>query len=230
MSIPAWNDPKLNAGTMIRGALWLIQEVGEGNTFTKDAIRAAFPGISQADRRIRDLRDYGWTILTSTEDATLLREDQRFVKAGVPVWDPVAKRAAAPKTISAKDVQAAMARDDFMCTKCGVVGGESYIDDSNQSAVLSVSRVETVLPNGRTETLLVTECKRCRSGAGKDRPPVRADDLVAEIRGLDHNDQLRLTRWIERGRRGATSLDRAWAEYRRMPADARDEIRAMLNG
>ena len=78
---------------MVRGALWLLQVVGEGNTFTKNQLRDAFPGVSQVDRRIRDLRDYGWVVYSSTEDASLLREDQRFVKAGVPVWDPKARRA-----------------------------------------------------------------------------------------------------------------------------------------
>ncbi|GAA2255656.1 hypothetical protein GCM10010145_24780 [Streptomyces ruber] len=229
MSQPAWDDPKLKAGTMIRGALWLVQVIGEGGSFTKEDIRKAFPGISQADRRIRDLRDYGWVMLTSAEDATLTAEDQRFLKAGVPVWDPAARRAAAPqKTLSNKEKQAVMARDDFMCTVCGISGGESYLDDSNQSAVLSVTRRRTVLPDGEEKTLLVTECKRCR--AGSDGTPARADEALAAIRNLDPREQLRLLRWIERGRRGSTPLERAWNTYRRLPADARDEVRAALRG
>ncbi|KUM91015.1 hypothetical protein AQI94_00770 [Streptomyces pseudovenezuelae] len=212
---------------MVRGALWLVQVVGEGNTFTKEQLRDAFPGISQADRRIRDLRDYGWVLFTNSDDARLVAEDQRFVRAGVPVWDPAARRAAAPqKTISNKEKQAVLARDDYMCTVCGVSGGEAYLDDSNQSAVLSVTRRETVLPDGREQTLLVTECKRCR--AGSDGSPARADEAMADIRALDPGEQKRLRRWIERGRRGSTPLERAWNAYRRLPADARDEVRAAL--
>jgi hypothetical protein len=212
---------------MVRAALWLVQEIGEGSTFTKEQIRDAFPGISQADRRIRDLRAYGWVILHSTEDATLTAEDQRFAKAGVPVWDPEARRAAAPqKAVSAKDKQAVLARDDYMCTICGISGGESYTDDSNQTAVLSVTRRPTVLPDGEEDVLLVTECKRCRAGSGGS--PARADQVLADVRALDAADQRRLARWIERGRRGPTPLDRAWSAYRRLPADARDEIRSVL--
>ncbi|WP_351232852.1 hypothetical protein [Streptomyces sp. NPDC002133] len=222
-----WNDPELKAGTMVRGALWLVQVIGEGNTYTKGQLRGAFPGVSQADRRIRDLRDYGWVLRTSSEDATLTAEDQRFVKAGVPVWDPAARRASAPqKAVSSREKQASMARDHYMCTLCGISGGEEYIDDSNQTAVLSVTRRETVLPDGREETLLVTECKRCRAGA--DDRPARADEAVADIKELDPRDQRRLLRWIERGRRGSTHLDRAWNTYRRLPAAARDEVRAAL--
>lgn len=227
MPLPAWNDPKLKAGTMIRGALWLVQEVGEGNTFTKEQLREAFPGVSQADRRVRDLRDYGWVILTNSEDATLMAEDQRFVKAGVPVWEPAARRAAAPqKSVSAKEKHAVLARDDYMCTICGISGGDAYLDDSNQTAVLSVTRRATVLPDGREEVLLRTECKRCR--AGSEGSPARADEVLRDIKALDRADQRRLTRWIERGRRGSTPLDRAWNSYRRLPAAARDEIRSTL--
>ena len=55
MTLPKWNDPKLRAGTMIRTALWLTSEVGVGNAFTKEQHRQAFAGITQADRRLRDL-------------------------------------------------------------------------------------------------------------------------------------------------------------------------------
>ncbi|MFF4829397.1 hypothetical protein ACFY20_42140 [Streptomyces sp. NPDC001312] len=225
--LPLWNDPDFKAGTMIRAALWLVQEIGEGNTFTKGQIREAFPGISQADRRIRDLRDYGWVILHNTEDATLTAEDHRFVKAGVPVWDPAARRAAAPqKPVSAKDKKAALARDNYMCTVCGISGGEPYMDDSNQTAVLSVTRRPTVLADGREDILPVTECKRCRAGSGGS--PARADEVLGDIQALDAAERRRLARWIERGRRGSTPLDRVWNAYRRLPADARDSVRAAL--
>ncbi|MDA4885292.1 hypothetical protein PFZ55_00035 [Streptomyces sp. MS2A] len=225
--MPTWDDPELDAGTMVRGALWLVQVVGQGNTFTKEQIRAAFPGVSQADRRIRDLRDYGWVMLTNTDDATLTAEDQRFEKAGVPVWDPVARRAATPqKAISNKEKQAIMARDHYMCTICGISGGESYHDDSNQTAVLSVTRRKTVLLDGSEETLLATECKRCRSGS--NGAPARADEALAAIKDLDPGEQRRILRWMERDRRGTTPLERAWNTYRRLPADAREELRSAL--
>jgi hypothetical protein len=229
LAIPEWNDPSLKAGSMVRGALWLLQEVGEGNRFTKEQLRAALPGVSQVDRRIRDLRAYGWVILTNTEDATLTAGDQRFVKAGVPVWDPVAKRAASPqKALSAKEKKAVMARDHYMCTSCGISGGEEYLDDSNQTAVLSVTRQEVVMPDGEQEIQLTTECKRCRAGAGGE--PVRADAVVAAVQSLDQADRARLLRWMGRGRRGSTPLERAWNSYWRLPSEAKDAVRADLLG
>ncbi|MFJ8463067.1 hypothetical protein [Streptomyces swartbergensis] len=85
-ALPDWRDT--SGGGLVRGALWLCQEVGEGNIFTKSQLRAAFPDLAQIDRRVRDLRDYGWVIDTSREDATLGQAEQRFVKQGVKVWDP----------------------------------------------------------------------------------------------------------------------------------------------
>ncbi|NJQ14707.1 hypothetical protein HCN52_07065 [Streptomyces bohaiensis] len=212
---------------MIRGALWLVQAVGEGNTFTKEEVREAFPGVAQADRRIRDLRSYGWVIHTNTEDASLTAEDQRFVKAGAAVWDPVARRAAAPgKTITAKQIQAVLARDDYMCTVCGIGSAEAYLDDSNQTAVLSVTRRALVRSDGREEEHLVTECKRCRAGGGR---AACADETLAEIKGLDPADQRRLVRWAERGRRGSTALERAWNSYRRLPAATQAEVLRTLD-
>ncbi|MBM7820374.1 hypothetical protein JOE63_002851 [Cellulosimicrobium cellulans] len=208
---------------MIRGALWLVQIIGEGNTFTKNQLRDAFPGVSQVDRRIRDLRDYGWVVYSSAEDATLLREDQRFVKAGVPVWDPRARRANAPeKAMSAKERQAVLARDGHMCTLCGIAGGEPYPDDPIVTAVLAVSRRAVVSDDGRESQALVTECKRCRSG---DAPaPLDAQGAVAAATDLSPGELRRLLRWMERGRRGATELDRAWAAYLRVPPDERRQV------
>lgn len=220
---PAWNGPNNSSGGMVRGALWLLQVVGEGNTFTKNQLRDAFPGVSQIDRRIRDLRDYGWVVYSSTEDASLLAEDQRFVRMGVPVWDPKARREAAlQKVLPNKERQAVLARDGYMCTLCGIAGGEPYPDDSLTNAVLAVSRRTVLNDAGNEETLLVTECKRCRAGGGL--APVTPADAVGAARLLDPRERRRLIRWMERGRRGATELDRAWAAYRRVPPEGRKTV------
>lgn len=223
MEQPAWNDPSFSAGTMIRGALWLLQVVGEGNTFTKNQLRDAFPGVSQVDRRIRDLRDYGWIVYSNTEDASLLAEDQRFVKAGTAVWDPKARREAAPsKALPNKDRQAILKRDNYMCTLCGIAGGEAYPDDTVMTAVLAVSRRIVMDGSGSEHEALVTECKRCK--AGRDNASPSVNDAVVAAAELDPGELRRLVRWMDRGRRGTTPLDRAWAAYLRLPPELRPEV------
>lgn len=223
MKQPAWDDPESTAGTMIRGALWLLQVVGEGGTFTKNELRTAFPGVSQIDRRIRDLRDYGWIVHSSTEDASLLMEDQRFVRAGVAVWDPRERRQAAPrKAMSSKDRQAVLIRDGYMCTLCGIGGAEPYPDDPVMTAVLAVSRRTIRTADGLESEGFVTECNRCRSGRASSNIDER--EVLVAARELTPGDRRRLVRWMERGRRGSTELDRAWATYLRVPADRRQEL------
>jgi hypothetical protein len=87
VNLPRWDDQKLNLGSMVRTALWLTTVIGEGNKFSMEDLRDAFPQVAQISRRMRDLRDYDWVIATSREDPTLSPNEFRLVRAGVPVWD-----------------------------------------------------------------------------------------------------------------------------------------------
>lgn len=228
MNRPRWDDPQFSAGAMVRAALWLLDVVGEGNTFTKEQVRGTFPGLSQVDRRIRDLRDYEWIIHTRSDDATLTVEEQRFVKAGVAVWDPRARRAVQTKSITSKERLATFAADGHQCTLCGVAGGEPYPESPNETAVLGVTTRTVRTADGELHEQLITECKRCKVGKG-DLAPMDLGRLLVEIRTLDQADQDRLQRWVKRGKRGPTPLDRVWNGYRRLPEESRDEVRRHLD-
>ncbi|MFB7295543.1 hypothetical protein [Streptomyces rubiginosohelvolus] len=84
--LPDWTDKKM--ASKVRTALWLATEVGEGNVYTKAQLRQAFPDVAQIDRRVRELRDYGWVIATNRDDPALSSHEARFVRAGDPVWQP----------------------------------------------------------------------------------------------------------------------------------------------
>ncbi|MFD5779964.1 hypothetical protein [Streptomyces sp. NPDC126933] len=89
-----WRDEK--RGGLVRAALWLVAEVGEGKTFTKAQLREAFPSLASIERRVRDLRDYEWRIETFHTHPNLEPNEFLFATAGVHVWDPMA-RAAHPR-------------------------------------------------------------------------------------------------------------------------------------
>ncbi len=214
---------------MVRGALWLLEVIGEGNIFTKEQVRSAFPGVAQADRRIRDLRDYGWKIFSSSDDATLNLEEQRFVEAGIAVWDPAARRRARSKAVTAKERQAAMAADEYQCVICGIGGGEPYPDSPNDTATLGTTRRSVRLGDGSSAEQLVTECRRCRVGDGRLRPAADLHRLLTDAKNLDGADQERLRRWLRRGRRGPTPLDRLWNNYRQLPAEARRDFERSMD-
>ncbi|GAB3655746.1 hypothetical protein [Glycomyces tarimensis] len=229
MSEPAWNDPELksNAGTMVRCALWLKQVIGEGNTFTKQQVQSAFPGVTQADRRVRDLRSYGWVIHTNTQDATLSMEEQRLVRIGVPVWDKKARTAASKtKALSEKVRQETLANDGYMCRACGITGGESYPDDPVRSAVLSVANREVAQSDGTVATMPVTLCKRCLTGARGSR--VRMDKALEIVDRLDSAQRSELAEWIRMDRRRWTDLERVWSAYCALPSEARAVVESKI--
>lgn len=220
MTQPRWDDPDLGTGVMVRGALWLLQEVGIGNVFTKGDIRKAFPDASQADRRIRDLRDYGWILHTRTDDASLQPEQTRLVSTGAEVWDQRARRAAAPnKGISSKARAEIMSRDDYMCTVCGITGGEAYPDDSTITAVLLVAK------RTGSDSAWATICKRCESG-GASR--VDTEKATQAVRSLTGSDRDAFGRWLAAGRREVSLAERAWNLFLRLPEEDRGNVLSQL--
>lgn len=225
MDTPRWNDPELTSGSMALGALWLVQEVGLGNTFTKTRLREAFPKVGQIDRRVRDLRDYEWVLHSSAEDGTLRPDEQRLVHVGVPVWDPAARKTATPKsTISSKLRAAVLARDDYMCVTCGVSAGDNYPEGGLETASIGV--VRRLSPDDGDETVLITQCRRCASGGTNEA--LSRDEALQRIAALDPRQRETLLHWMANGRREASPLERAWSAYRRLPADTRDAVEALM--
>jgi hypothetical protein len=153
MSVPDWRTS--SKGTRVRVALWLLQEVGEGNSFTKADLRGAFPGVEQVDRRMRDLRPQGWEIHTNQQDPTLAPDELRLVHTGTPVWEVGRSDPSIPRGPGRSERQAVLRRDDYTCQVCGVGSAEAYPDDPTDRAVLLV----VVAPAGG----LLTACRRCRT-------------------------------------------------------------------
>ena len=208
---------------MVRTALWLLSEVGVGSCFTKEQHRSAFAGVAQADRRLRDLRDYGWVIHTNLEDASLKPSEQRFVTAGLPVWNPGVRKQREQEGLSAKERMAILAAHNYQCAVCGIAGGEAYPDAPEIRAVLSIARIAPESTSGAGETLL-PYCKRCR--AGGDQLAVDLEQLMADIRALAPGERAVLLRWTEQGRRG--ELERVWTSFRRLSLADQTKIRDIL--
>ena len=220
VTTPDWRTSK--KGTRVRVALWLVQEVGEGNVFTKADLRDAFPGVEQVDRRMRDLRAEGWRILTNLQDPTLASDELRFASAGSPVWEAASAKTV-QSTVSSRQRQVAFARDGYMCTICGVGGGEAYPDAAHLVAVLSVRRVGDDLgPEG-----LVTVCTRCLKGDPAQVPEVSA--VQASFLSLSPVERALLRTWIRRGQRTWSSVDRIYAVYRHLSPPQQAIVREYLN-
>ncbi|MEU0641688.1 hypothetical protein [Streptomyces umbrinus] len=223
MAMPSWTDPKL--GTMKRAALWLVTVVGEGNVFTKEDVKNAFPGVSQADRRVRDLRDHGWQIDTNREDAYLGPHEQRFVKQGAPVWQP-GKGSRPSTSITHTRRREVLASDGHFCRSCGITPGETYAG-TFESAQLDIARRVVKQPNGTEKTELVTECNRCRVGGRGTAADL--ETLLAGIATMGSLERRMLSEWVHEDKRDFSTVERLWADYRTLPEESRAKVREALN-
>lgn len=226
MAVPSWLDKTF--GSKVRAGLWLVSEVGEGNIFTKGQLRAAFPEVAQIDRRVRDLRDHGWQIDTRREDESLHLDEQRFVMKGHDVWLPGQSKSPKEKSgLTSAQRTKVLVSDSFLCRSCGIGAGEAFGDDL-QGAQLDVARRQVRLPDGSTETQLVTECNRCRVGGRQ-----RQADLAGVLGSIEQLSQLErdvFGSWLEADQRHPSPLERLWGEYRTLPEESRNAVRDAVQG
>ncbi|WP_083975250.1 HNH endonuclease [Herbidospora daliensis] len=225
---PNWRNEKL--GTRIRVALWLLDEVGEGNPFTKERLHHAFPS-AQVDRRLRDLRNHGWVIETSRTLAGLAPSEMLFVKAGDPVWEPhglvyVAKSGLVPHR---RIRDAVLERDGHSCTNCGL----SLVEGTIDSEIQHILKLAYVRPRseGGTDSLnnLITLCANCHAAYDRrSHDPLDPEAVWNLVQGLSPSDQTKLLAWIAMDHRPPTDAERTWALLRALRTDQRADIARRL--
>lgn len=192
-------------GTMVGIARWLLAEVGAGNIFTKADLRDAFPGVQQVDRRMRDLRPYGWVIDTNRQDAELASHELRFVGEGQPVWES-RKRPGALEA-SPKERRKAMLDAGYMCELCGIAAGQTFFVKPFHAAVVSAYR---------SHGSFVVMCQRCAAGATEDVLATERALALQLFEELTESDRGLFRDWVENGRR-PTKVELAWSVASRSP-------------
>ena len=215
---------------MVRVAQWLAGSVGEGGVFTKQQMRAQFPGVEQIDRRMRDLRAYGWQIHEARVGAGLDMNELRLVKIGVPIWDPAARKAAAPQTISSKVRQEVFHRDGHACVRCGVASGEEFDDRPGVTARLTAAHIYPGGLGGKASAAdLVTACQFCNEALRDETPNyLDADQVLVRARGLGKAEQRRLLARIQNNRRETDKVDQVWRAFRQLSAVERERVQRAL--
>lgn len=227
--VPDYSDPA-TGGSMVRAAAWLAAVVGEGGIFTKEQLREAIPNVAQIDRRVRDLRDYGWVIEESRMGRDLDTNEQRLVTIGVPVWDPEARRAATPMAISARVREEVFFRDGHACVRCGIAAGEAFDDAPHIRARLTAGHLYPSSLGGRaTASDLVTTCQRCNESIQQSTHNyLNAQQVMVRIQSLGKPDRARLLRRMESNMREPDRVDNAWREFRQLPGVEREAVKAAL--
>ncbi|GAA3089657.1 HNH endonuclease [Streptosporangium carneum] len=222
-----WQNDQL--GARIRVALWLHNEIGEGNRFNKQQLRQAIPDVEQVDRRMRDLRPAGWIIRTYRDMANLSPDELLLEKIGAHIWEP-GQRSAGLRAISSKLRREVLERDHHRCVRCGISAGEPYPDDPSSSARLTLGHV-TPHKHGSAAHLenLITECARCNE-AVKHLTGVQfsAEQVWDRIQELPKREKQKLLAWMAADRRLMLETEQVWALYRQLPAIHREALNKRL--
>ncbi|WP_257139375.1 HNH endonuclease [Streptomyces sp. or20] len=224
-----WRDGML--GARVRVALWLRDEVGVGNVFSKSALRAAITGTEQVDRRMRDLRPAGWVIRTNLDKPSLQPEQLFLEEIGAPVWEKE-YRAAGLRQISAKTRRFVLERDLHRCRRCGVGAAEAYPGEPGSAARLTLGHVNPHASGSAAAAEdLLTECARCNELV-KNLTGVQMDagQVWTRVTALPLAQKRELLEWMGADARPLRPVDRAWGMYRQLPAVLRDEMKSDLQG
>lgn len=192
-----------------------MTEVREGGLFTKAELREAFPSIEQIDRRMRDLRAEGWVILTNREDASLNPDELRLDRVGGSVWDRSYK-SRQRRGLTQTQRRAALARDNYTCTRCGVRAGEPYPDDE-----LAIARLVVKAESGG-----VSVCERCAKGSDSTPRPIAP--ILDAYANLSQSEQARLGEWIANGRRTFSAEETLWARISALGPETLHALRIQL--
>ncbi|MFF4122667.1 HNH endonuclease [Microbispora rosea] len=220
---PDWRNERL--GTRVRVALWLLSEVGEGNSFTKDQLRQAFPKAEQVDRRLRDLRESGWVIHTNRTHSRLGASEMLFAEAGEPIWEPGRTIWSTRRALTPHIRDKVFERDGYSCVNCGLSVVEGPLEASIKT-VLEIAHV-TPLAAGGTSGLenLITLCANCHRlfDHGTVQHP-DAEEVWDIVQELSEQDQARLLAWIAMDRKPPTQAEKAWSLYRRLRPEQRTSV------
>jgi 5-methylcytosine-specific restriction endonuclease McrA len=212
-------------------ARYLACEVGEGNVFTMDDVRATCPGVAQVDRRVRELRQFGWELDTYKTSLSLRPHEVRLVKVGARVWEPgCPKRPNRSTTAAVRN--AAFERDHYRCQVCGIGAGEAYLEPymRGAKATLTVGFIVPRSQGGDPSDVgnVRTECALCNRGAPATAAAPDPRALIEEISGLARADQERLAARLLRDERDWAPFERAWAEFCHLPEEMKEQVRRDL--
>ena len=132
-------------------------------------------------RRVRALREAGWTILSNNDRPALSPGEYIFPKG--QVRGPSRK-----KRISSRLRAEVLRRDRYQCQSCGQ--GPPDIDpDTRRSVKLQVHHIDDTLEEPRLNEIwnLRTRCSTCNEGARHfDPPPPDYQKIIGMIRAANH--------------------------------------------
>jgi hypothetical protein len=208
-----------------------LAAVGEGKVFTKLQLFEGVPGVAQADRRMRDLRELGWKIDNYKTDPRLQPDEYRLTQIGTRIDLGEQPRESPRLRISAARRREALVGADFACQTCGMRAAEPYPDE-DQTAVLSVHLIDPTPPVDTDLSNLRVECQRCYAGirGGTAAPTTPQDVLTRASRLSSREEKRRLYRLMQSGRPERDEVDLVFGEWLRLGREDRVDVMLKLAG
>ncbi|TDK26590.1 HNH endonuclease [Arthrobacter crusticola] len=222
--------PQLRPSSGIRVAEF-IANVGEGNKFSKIELFDAVPGVSQADRRMRDLREMGWVIDNYKMNPTLKPDEYLLKKIGTRIHEGQPRPKSVRRSVTGPKRRRILERDGHTCQVCGVRAGMDYPGEPGRKAVLTIGHI---IPNSRggsdDESNLRAECTRCGDQARDITmdPPSAASIFTRaqHVGGL--KEKKRLYGWMAAGHRTLDDTEAVFNDWARLPRAQRLEVMNQL--
>lgn len=218
--------PPRNPSSLARVAAF-IASVGEGNVFKKLTLQEAVPGVSQADRRMRDLRELGWSIDNYKVNGSLKPDELLVRKIGVRVDLGEARPSTGRKSISGPKRRRILERDGFACVICGTPAGAEYDDWPGHTARLTIGHIIPVARNGSgDDDNLRAECQRCNEQSRDvSIDPPSVDEVLTHVRNLGGRESKRkLYAWMQAGKRSLSDEERVFNTWLRLPVAQRQHV------
>jgi hypothetical protein len=230
----SWPGKTQHFGVEPKLAAWLNFNAKVGDVFTIRQLRQALGGTAgpntqeHFNRRLRNLRKYGWFVLSSRDAGNLKSNEYRLEQIGSPIW--LGKSNYGSKSISEKTRYEIFASDGNRCLLCGIGEGEPYPDQPDRFARLTLGHFVADSFRGPNDPAnLRTECSRCNRPVKEEaRRSESAAELWPKIRSLSRAGKARLFAWIEKGYRQRDIIDTLFDQIRVLPAIQRDQIRVRL--
>lgn len=199
---------------------YLEETVKEGGTFTLNELRARASQATQADRRMRDLRQMGWRIETKRDDPSLPPGTYRVVTIGGRT---------SLRTLSDRVRREVLEKAKYRCQVCGYGANETYPD----GGVVRL-QIGHYVPKdqGGSETdpsNLRVECHRCNEGIRNKVGDIASPESVrVRVRDLNARRKRDLLGWIMSGRREPDAAERAYYDYQGLPPSEKAAIETEL--